>query len=193
MKNLKNYISAGLIGLGSLGIFGNEGYGQTDSLKKPISIDLENTFLIPFQDEKKGKLIYKGKDLPQIGGYGPLNEYVKYKEDIPYINLEGKIDLCNILLYTPTGKETLVFIDTKNKINLSEKISGKAKHKIGRVEEIIECEIRPGRIVQKKILAEDPSLLEYSNLYNSIISMIEREDDIKNRRETIMEGTYIRK
>ena len=34
MKNLKNLINAGLIGLGSLGIFGNEGYGQSNNIEK---------------------------------------------------------------------------------------------------------------------------------------------------------------
>ena len=39
MKNLRNLISVGLIGLGSLGIFGNESYGQKiiDNFDKELS------------------------------------------------------------------------------------------------------------------------------------------------------------
>src|SRR3989344_5295041 len=119
--------------------------------------------------------------------------FLKYKENIPYINSQGEKDSCNMLLLCERGQNPLIFIDTKNKTNLSEKISGKAKYKVDKVEYAIECEIVSEKIVPKKQLQDDPYLQNYSTLYSSAISIIQREDDIKNGRGVVMEGIYIKK
>jgi len=60
MKNLKNYFIAGMIGLGSLGIFGHESYGREKQDTFDQHIDgLLKIFLEPI-GEKKGKSIYNG-------------------------------------------------------------------------------------------------------------------------------------
>ena len=99
-----------------------------------------------------------------------------------------------MLLFCENRENPLIFIDTKDKINLSEKISGEAKYKFDKVEYVIECEsVSEEKIVPKKQLRDDPYTQNQSNLYRSVISIIQREDDIKNERGTILKGTYIPK
>lgn len=107
MKNLKNLIGAGLIGLGSLGVFGNEGYGQENwppidymDFKSEKEM-LKNFFYLSINFDKptfniKDKEIYCSK-------YG-TSFYEKKVNKIATFNKKGKLIYAGEVLIDNDGK-----------------------------------------------------------------------------------------
>jgi len=85
MKNLKNLIGAGLIGFGSFGIFGNEGYGQAN-------IDGSNKALF--------EIVKKFSNAKTISGKIEVSEYRDFfNKPLSFIITYNLSDSSKLLFY----------------------------------------------------------------------------------------------
>ena len=90
MKNLKNYISAGLIGLGSLGIFGNEGYGQEKQDNSKVYQNIKETIKIIESRLGEVNITYLDKYDPELGKIDSVLGIKDTLTPLQKYNLENK-------------------------------------------------------------------------------------------------------
>ncbi len=112
MKNITKYLVAGMIGAGSLGIFGNNGYGQNDFdnkiiLKKVCVLD-EN------EDKKIDKITLWFEYSPLVSlDYSELLSLSYFDEDF-----NGEMDSYNLQIHKPNKTlkrdEDKIINDKKN-------------------------------------------------------------------------------
>lgn len=114
MRNLKSLVVAGMIGVGSLGIFENvKGQENLDSCKRNPRNHIYE-FLISLNEIDEGKLI--------LNDINFQDKRIVYVEDVPYTTCSGKKTFANVMILKDKG-DYLTLIDIYNKTNLSEKIT----------------------------------------------------------------------